>query len=160
MDTNDTKAAKIAAELDGIAQASADGLLKPEDVVAFAARNADSALHGEFEWDDAKAAAEHRIAQARGVIRAYVTVLPGAPVRVRAFVSVPTDRANGGGYRRTSGVLKSDALRLQMVEDVLKRLEAVKTNATFLPELDPLFAQVDVLIAKYRSERLQLQAAA
>jgi len=46
-----------------------DGRLTPAAVVEYA-RDKDTALHAHFEWDDAKAAAGYRNAQARTIIRA------------------------------------------------------------------------------------------
>lgn len=42
--------------------------LKPSQVVR-AAKPASSPIHDEFEWDDAQAAEQHRLAQARHIIR-------------------------------------------------------------------------------------------
>lgn len=46
------------------------GKLHADEVVA-AARPEDSALHGLFTWDDAIAAAQRRLEEARGLIRSY-----------------------------------------------------------------------------------------
>lgn len=45
------------------------GILRPSDVVN-AARDPEHVLHGIFEWDDSKAAREHRLWQAREIIAA------------------------------------------------------------------------------------------
>lgn len=146
-------------ELRLLSQVSEGGLLMPEKIVEYAQQNPTSALHGEFEWDDAKAAQEHRLQQAREMVRVYVTVLPGTLQKVRGFVSVPSDRANGGGYRQTEGILKNDDLRKQMVLDVLKRVEALRSNVAMLPELAPFFHDLAVIIDKHRAKLSSTQAA-
>ena len=52
---------------------SNDGRLRPEDVLNSAV-DASSPLHGAFTWDDAKAAYEYRLSEARFFIKAVVTV--------------------------------------------------------------------------------------
>jgi hypothetical protein len=54
--------------------AGGNGILRPDSVVS-AARAPDSPLHSHFEWDDTKAAAEHRLDQARGLIRTIKVVV-------------------------------------------------------------------------------------
>lgn len=141
-------------ELIALAASAPQGLLKPEQVLEFAKSNPESALHSEFEWNDAEAANQFRVQQARELIRVYVTVLPQTLQRVRGFLSVPSDRANGGGYRQTEDVLKNDVLRQQMIEDTLKRIESLRKSATYLPELQPLFAELFAVVANFRAARL------
>lgn len=145
-------------ELIALAEQAGAEPLKAETIVTFA-RDPQTALHAEFEWDDAKAAAEHRLNQARELVRVYVTVLPSSPQPVRGFLSVPTDRLHGGGYRRTEDVLKNDALRLQMIEDVLKRAASLKTSGSYLPELQPFFAEIEAAILRQRNRQIQVAAA-
>jgi hypothetical protein len=67
----------IVAELETIRR-NAGGVLRPEDVVSFAA-DPDTELHSRFEWDDTEAAQQYRLWQARQLIRVTVTVLPPIP---------------------------------------------------------------------------------
>src|SRR6185437_11347508 len=58
-----------------------------------AARPKSSPLHDGFEWDDTVAAEQHRLTQARSMIRSVVIVPdksmgPAVPTEVRAFVVV------------------------------------------------------------------------
>lgn len=48
-----------------------DGRITPESVIV-AAQNPKSPLHDRFEWDDSVAAHEHRLQQARGLIRSVM----------------------------------------------------------------------------------------
>lgn len=82
----------IATEL--LAICERDGKLLPEAVVQ-AAEPEDSPLHHRFEWDDAIAGHEHRLSQARHLIRKVkVQVITNPklpPVYTRAFVHIPDE---------------------------------------------------------------------
>jgi hypothetical protein len=94
------------------------GVLKVDDVLE-EARNEASPLHAHFEWDNTTAADAHRRAQARALIqRCRITLVETEPVRIRAFVSLPTDRENGGGYRLTSEVLGHEMMREELMHDI------------------------------------------
>ena len=95
------------------------GILNPKDVVQFA-RNSDTALHQEFEWNDKIAGDAYRILQAREVIRTRVTVLRPNTEPVRAYVSLPNDRKRDGGYREINEVLANDTWREQSLRRVDK----------------------------------------
>lgn len=70
------------------------GSLVPADLVAQAADPAHP-LHGSFEWDDTKAGAAYRVAQAAGMIRSIrVTYVDDPePRSVRAFLPVKREDA-------------------------------------------------------------------
>lgn len=120
-----------------------DGVLKPEAVVE-AARPEESPLHSRFTWDDGEAANQYRIWQARQLIRVSVELVEvgnGAPVEVRAFVSLTPDRADdGGGYRRTVDVLSRADTRRQLLKDAVKDLGDFEQKYKTLSELAEVFA--------------------
>ena len=140
----------IRAELEQIRQ-SHGGLLRPEDVVKFA-KNRRTALHLEFEWDDAKASAEYRLWQARNVIRVAVTVLPSPHADqepVRAYVSVVSDRVQpGGGYRAIADVMSNDEMRTELVNEALGEVKRWRRKYERLRELVPIFLAIDKVEAK------------
>ena len=140
----------IRAELEQICQ-SHGGVLRPEDVVAFA-RNERTALHSEFEWDDVKASAEHRLWQARTVIRVTVTVLPSPHADqepVRAYVSVVSDRVRpGGGYRPLAEVMTNDEMRAELVTEALGEVKRWRRKYERIRELVPIFRAIDKVEAK------------
>ena len=103
------KLERTAAELEHI-RTTHNGMLKPEDVVAFAT-DPNTALHSHFEWDDTEAAREYRLVQARTVIRLIVTVIGEDPVPMRTYVSLPSDRVVGGGYRALQDVVNDESRR-------------------------------------------------
>lgn len=64
------------------------GYINPEQVLLNASKE-DSILHDLFEWDDAKAAHEYRVDQARYLIRSVELIIPERKEqKVRAFVKV------------------------------------------------------------------------
>ena len=140
----------IRAELEQICQ-SHGGVLRPEDVVAFA-RNERTALHSEFEWDDVKASAAHRLWQARTVIRVAVEVLPSPHADqepVRAYVSVVSDRVRpGGGYRPLADVMTNDEMRAELVTEALGEVKRWRRKYERIRELVPIFRAIDKVEAK------------
>ena len=94
------------------------GVLKVDDVLQ-EAKDEQSILHRHFEWDDTEAAEHYRRQQARALIqRCRIQLVESSPVKIRAFVSLPTDRENGGGYRLTSEVMSDDYLKDEFLRDI------------------------------------------
>lgn len=105
------------------------GLLMPERVID-AARDATSPMHAHFIWDNDEAAHKYRMHQARTLINSVeITINQQAPVTVNAFVSLPSDRVHGGGYRTVETVLNNDFMRAQLVEDIRKHIEKWEARA-------------------------------
>lgn len=89
-----------------------NGRLLAEDVV-LAASSPDSPLHDQFEWDDSKAAAAHRLDQARELIRSVrIELLVGERrVITVAYVRDPeAEEKNEAGYQAVR-VLRGNAER-------------------------------------------------
>jgi hypothetical protein len=124
---------KITAELKKIA-AKHGGKLYPRDVVE-EARNPESPLHNSFEWDDTAAAEQWRIEQARRLIQVSVTVLEGRKEPIRAFVSLTTDRKDGGGYLLVEKVLSNKKQKEQMLKDAAMELEIFTAKYNTIQEL-------------------------
>lgn len=148
-------------ELEIIRQSSG-GFLKPSTVVAYA-RNKKSALHNLFEWDDTKAAASHRIAQARSIIRVAVVISEQTSEKVRAFVSLSSDRGANRGYRSFADVLDDEELMLRLIEDAKTELAAFVRKFNRLREigeLNNIFIEIDRLEAKPEKKRNEHQVSA
>jgi len=108
-----TKNEAIVAELEEIE--AAHGIVRPEDVVEFA-RNPQTALHSQFEWNDTEAARKHRIWQAREILNVCVRFVGDVEKRpMRAYVSLGSDRLAGGGYRSTVRVLDDADRRAELL---------------------------------------------
>ena len=128
-----------------------DGTLSPPAVVT-EARKATSPLHPFFEWDDGRAAEEHRINQARRLIRRYeVVVIDSHPTPVRAFVSLGSDRKPGRGYRQMARVLSDPEQRAELLEQAIRELHAVRSRYGQLQELALVFAALDKVATPRKS---------
>lgn len=130
------------------------GLLQPEDVVDVA-RSPESVLHSAFEWDNLKAAAEHRLATARSLIRQVrleitVTQLT-APVRVPMFGR----NMQEGGYATLDLLRKDDDLaRAAAVSEFQRAAQALRRAQAIAIELglgDEAVATVETLIRSVRT---------
>lgn len=119
------------------------GELTPEDVLADA-RHDNSPLHSFFEWDDTEAARQHRLAQARGLIKAVVAVYtqPERPAqRMKMFVHIPEPQAPH--YRETSHALSVQRTRKMVLERAWNELQAWRKRYATLSEFAELIDVID-----------------
>jgi hypothetical protein len=99
----------IKSELEKIRKKNTEKKLLPDDVVD-AAAHPDHPLHGDFNWDDTSAAHEHRLSQARELIRCVILEDDATGKKMPAYVSLMDDRKEKhGGYRSTEEVVNSPA---------------------------------------------------
>ena len=125
----------VSAELDKIAADDPEKMVRAEAVVD-AARHPDNPMHRHFEWDDAEAADEYRLMQARQLIR-WVKVKSGndGPV-VQKFFSLMNDRKKeGGGYRETATIIKNKKLCAELEATAKKELEGWLRRHAVLTDL-------------------------
>lgn len=95
-----------------------NGVLMIDDVLQ-AAQDEDNILHRHFEWDDTEAAKQFRREQARSLIqKCKITILDSTPTHVRAFISLPSDREAGGGYRMVANVLGNEDMKEEFEHDI------------------------------------------
>lgn len=132
-------AAQIVGEaLDRIEQSGQD--VTPSTVVDVA-RPDDAPLHPCFEWNDHKAAEEHRKAQARNLIRSVrVVVVPPEPgqetytepvyIHIKPPDSPPC-------YMTTSRVASNEEYVKQALAECLARIKSLRRDYRFLAELRP-----------------------
>lgn len=130
---------KLAAELAAIQARAKDKILHPRDVVSWAKSHPKSALHSEFEWNDTKAAQEHRLWQARRIIAITINESGEPPT----IVSLRFDRPRGGGYRNTDDIIKSEELSRMMLADALADLERVRERYKLVRELASVWEAID-----------------
>lgn len=89
------------------------------DHVLEAAKDEDNILHRHFEWDDSEAAKQYRREQARSLIqKCKIVVLDSTPTQVRAFISLPSDRESGGGYRMVAHVMGDADMKEEFLHDI------------------------------------------
>lgn len=129
----------IKSELLDIQAANKDGLLHCHEVVEWARKNSDSALHSAIEWNNRKAADEYRLYQVRQLIRLNIETEDHAPT----FVSLSIDRKSGGGYRAVSDVAANKDLREIMLQDALDELERIQAKYARLEALESIWREAD-----------------
>lgn len=121
----------------------AGGVIHPREVVA-AARDAASPLHSCFTWDDAKAAEEYRVEQARALLQVVVQWIDTGDSKrsAKVFVSLSQDR-KVGGYRLLLDVMSDDQLREQLLADALEELNRWQAKYREVKELASIFAAIN-----------------
>ena len=135
--------ADVAAErLEAIRAANA-GRITPHAVVADAEPE-DSPLHPAFEWDDTKAAQQHRINQARELIQNVVVVFAGKSDQepVRAFVNVMQSGDSDRSYTSMAHAMSDADLRKQVVAMALAEVKAWKKRYADYRELEAIFSAI------------------
>jgi hypothetical protein len=122
----------------------ADGEISPDEVVEDAC-DPSSPLHDEFEWNDAEAAHQYRLDQARYILRAFVStwVEAGVEIEATSYVSLVEDVETP--YREVRRVLSNKELRAQMQAQALKELREWRNRYTHIKELKDLFDYIDGL---------------
>lgn len=119
------------------------GEIQPEHLVD-ESRDEAAPMHKCFEWDDAVAAEEYRLHQARRVIGHLVvvaetrTATPAHPTR--AFVRVQND------YKPISVVVKDKDLTTEMLERALLDLRAFRAKYQSLSSLAKVFNVIDEVL--------------
>lgn len=114
-------------------------------VVLERARSANSSLYDHFEWDDSKAAEQHRLGQAGELIRSITidvsrsNVEPAKPTR--AFVSV--ERRGERSYVGVQTAMSDVDLRRQVLERAWAELASFRTRYADLRELAGVFEAMD-----------------
>jgi hypothetical protein len=133
----------VIAELHRVADEN-EGILRPRDVVDEATPE-ESPLHPHFEWEDEIAADKFRLFQAAHLIRRVRVVQEtksGEKVSVRAFVSLPSDRNDGGGYRSLVAVRESGGMG-ELLAAAKAELAAFRNRYAKLEELGNVFHAID-----------------
>lgn len=134
----------IHAELEAIRTANG-GLISPEKVVEFA-KSELTALHGRFTWDDTEAAKQHRLWEARQIVRIFVTFAPDDAVKqhqVRMYCSLDADRKSDGGYRLLTDIMSHAEMRKQLLNQALRDFRLFREKYQTLKELEPIFSAAE-----------------
>lgn len=140
-------AAAVGAHLEYLRKES-KGELTPHDVVKDA-RSHNSPLHSFFEWDDGKAAEQHRLAQARGLIRAVVAIYtqPDKPAkRVKAFVHIA--EAGAPHYRSMDHAMSQKKTRDIVLKQAWRELQSWRRRYSELQQFASLFEEMDEVAKK------------
>lgn len=125
------------------------GEITPEDILADA-QNDNSPLHSFFEWDDGAAAQQHRLQQARGLIRAVVAIYvrPDKPaVRQRAYVNIKAP-GEPQHYRESSHAMSVKSTRDIVLKGAWREFQAWRNRYKDLKEFSELFEVADAVESK------------
>lgn len=136
--------AEIYNELESI-RLKSDGFIRPKDVVDYA-RDPNTALHSHFTWDDSAAAEKYRLAEARAIIRVSIIVHESTSEKVRAFVSLSTNRHPNGGYRAFAEIIENETDTEIMLRDAINELASFKRKYEALKEIaefEGIFVEID-----------------
>ena len=116
-----------------------DGCIRPS-VVVNEARPKKSPLHDDFEWDDAKAAEEYRLSQARQYIRITPVRVANnkpeqrlvhvVPERVEGPTAVETSRE--GYYKPMSVVVQNDSEYMRALNELQTQVTAIQRTISEL----------------------------
>lgn len=127
---------------------SDDGMWHADRIVEWAQDNPKSALHSQFDWNDAHAANEFRLEQARRLIRIHVVTEAGEP----KLVSLSYDRPRGGGYRSVEEVARSSDLSQILLRDALGDLRRVRERYKRMKQLTDVWAAIDKAQIEHQPE--------
>jgi hypothetical protein len=131
--------------------ANAGGRLMPADVVR-AARDHKNVLHKHFEWDNELAAEQHRLDQARSLIRSiHVENVEAPSGYARGFLSVRDE--SGVSYRTVTEVLGSADLQRSVLEQAERDLIAFETRYLALVDICEMVSQVRAKISQRRKSK-------
>ena len=131
-----------------IALTDTDGFIKPRVVLDWAKDNPTSEVYRQLEWDDAKAAEEHRLSQVRRLIVIHVRQDDGE----RATISLVQDRTPEGGYRHIAPVMTNRELREMAVRQALRELRMFERRYKHLQELAAIFAAANTVEGNLQPE--------
>jgi len=148
-------AMKAYAEINKIVK-SKDGRVLPEDVIS-AAKPVRSTLHPLFEWDDTKAAAEHRKTQARLVLRSFTVIRSEAPKYPSRSLEVVRESVTGKDgetrvrnvYRTMEEIMADPDKRDELLTMALRELVSVQRKFRQLQELAIVFREIDTVLVSH-----------
>lgn len=110
------------------------------------AQSHNSPLHPCFEWDDAKAADQHRLSQARKLIGSIILVEVGdTPIRreTRAFVHVES----AGSYQPITVAMSNPDTRDEVLAAAKREIAAWRERYSAYSEFAKIHAVLDEILA-------------
>lgn len=114
------------------------------EIILNDAQYGEGAVYGEyFQWDDASAAGQYRLDQARKLLRSICVTFEERPAAepIRAFVVVA--RNDDQQYEDIVTVMSDAALRQQVMTRAWRELESWRRRYDDLVEFGALFAAID-----------------
>lgn len=111
-----------------------NGQIKPEDVVEVA-RDENSPIHNNFEWDDTKAAQEHRLWQARQLIT-YKFKVEGNKEQQFYNVKVVVNDVPVQGYFTKEKILSNKDMYLHLLKEAVSEIKYWEKKYKEIKELE------------------------
>lgn len=110
------------------------------------AKNENSEMHPLFEWDDAKAAHQHRLEQARRIMQDLQIVEVGLNKKQSETIEVPVrmyySLKGESGYRPTPLIFQDETLHTKLLMTAYGELNAFTKKYSILSELEPVFKAI------------------
>ena len=130
-----------------ILKAAPDGVNPDAESVVQAARNRNNPLHAEFDWNDTRAAHQHRLAVARALIRNIVYTVQDSTGSIISCVAYTHEPGNSKQkYIPVASGKKNKAVAVAILIAELDRVKsAVKRmrNIASVLEMDDIFNELD-----------------
>jgi len=131
-----------------------DGNITPSAIVA-KAKSKSSAMHRHFEWDDDKAANQHRLEQARLVARSIQIIhieSPNAPAQAYSIITIA--QKNGEPktrkvYQSTEEALKDPVMRDEILGNAIREAISYRRKYAALQELSKVFHAMDEFMENF-----------
>ncbi len=121
-----------------------------EEVVNFA-KSSDCPFHAWFQWDDTKAAEQHRLDQARGLMRSIrITIItPEEKVfEVSIASSIDSDLTDKArAYTSTVDGLSDPNTRAKILSLALRELKVIRSKYAMLSELSQVVQSIDTALS-------------
>lgn len=120
-----------------------EGRITPERLVESATPEDDPA-HDLFEWDDAKAGQQHRLAQARQYLKKveFIRHIGTTEVKTVKYVRDPDRQPREQGYRALDKIQTDEDAAHAMLADEFARARAVLTRARKLAQVIGMESEV------------------
>lgn len=136
--------------------------ITPKDVLQDAS-DPRSIMHSFFEWDNRKAAAAHRLQQARQLLARLVVIYHdplGNEVKVREYVRLVHDRPSThelrGGYFPRQKAMTNSGLEQQCVEKAVVELESWMNRWRGFKRIEASYAGVQESLSQLRRLRARV----
>lgn len=136
----------VGEELDDIRNSNG-GLLQPKHIVGKAKKHG-SVLHPYFEWDDSTAAQEHRLTQARTLLRSIVIVAEEHEEfePVRAFVCIGESEDHPKAYIHVKDAMSNEDIKREVLKQAKDELASWRKRYADLKAFSELFEFIDSIV--------------
>jgi len=132
---------------------TANGGMLTAGIVLAKAKAKTNKLHKVFEWDDSKAADEHRMLQARKLMQSIEVVYPESPKQTphRHYMVVTepgkNDQPQRKVYRTTEEILKDPVARDELLGNAIREAISFRQKYAELSELAGVFHALDDFVS-------------